>query len=100
GCMNFNQDLSSWDIKNVENLEGIFEYTQVKIDSVRSWMPIKVDIEELKKTFGEDLPLGKDLPLEWQVLKGIRRLTDLTEEEYESLHSNCKNYLKSLIIDF
>jgi surface protein len=94
GCANFNQDLSGWDIRNVENLEGIFDGTQVKINSIRSWLPVKVNIEELKKTFGEDLPL------EWKVLKGVRKLTDLTKEEYESLHPNCKSYLKSLIIDF
>jgi surface protein len=93
-CRNFNQLLDKWDIRNVENLKGIFEYTQVKIDSIKSWLPIKISLGQLKEIFGEDLPL------EWQVLKGIRKLTDLTEEEYESLHPNCKNYLKSLIIDF
>jgi hypothetical protein len=53
-------------------------------------MPIKVDIEELKETFGEDLPL------EWKVLRDLRNLIDLTKEEVESLHPNCKNYLEQI----
>jgi surface protein len=90
GCRNFNQDLSSWDIRNVRNLRSIFDGTQVSLNSIRSWLPVKVVIKELK-TF------GKDLPLEWQVLRGLRNLIDLTKEEFESLHPNC---FKQMIFDF
>jgi hypothetical protein len=75
-------------------LKSIFDGTQVKIDSVRSWSPVKIDIEKLKMTF------GKNLPLEWQLLKGLKKLTDLTKEEFESLHPNCKNRFKQMIVDF
>jgi hypothetical protein len=73
----------------------MFKYTKVDLNFVRSWIPVKVDIKELKETFGKN-----NLPLEWQVLKGIKNLTDLTKEEYESLHPNYKNYLKQTIINF
>jgi surface protein len=92
-CINFNQKLDNWNVKNVIYLEDMFYNTQVKVDSVKSWLPVKVNIEELKKTFG-------DLPLEWKVIKRILNLTDLTKKEYESLHPNCKNYLKQVIVDF
>ncbi|MGB9674902.1 MAG: BspA family leucine-rich repeat surface protein, partial [Nanopusillaceae archaeon] len=94
-CKNFNQLLDKWDIRNVKHLRDIFKYTKVDLNFVRSWIPVKVDISELKETFGKN-----NLPLEWQVLKGLRSLTDLTKEEYKSLHPNCKNYLKQTIIDF
>ncbi len=95
GCSRFNQQLTNWDIRKVERLSEIFDDTLIQdFDFLRSWLPIRVDIKGLKRTFGEDLPL------EWLIIKGVKDLKDLTEEEYKNLHPNCKNYLKYTIVDF